>query len=126
MKTKRLKRAQRGVSLIEVVMTAFVIVVGLLVVMSSFVAIAKSQRYSERMDLANALLRMEMERVRNQDYDDVVAIEGEYFIDFPDQPEYRKQIGVTENDNVKTVEVGIYFENDRRRVVATTMLANLD
>jgi hypothetical protein len=106
-------------------MTAFVVTIGLLVVMSSFVAIAKSQRYSEQMDLANALLRMEMERVRNMDYDDVASEEGDYYTDYAEFPSYRKSIYVAEDGNIKRIEVKIYFEDDRRRAQAQTIIAEL-
>jgi Tfp pilus assembly protein PilV len=106
--------------------TAFVIVIGLLVVMSSFVAIAKSNRYSERMDIANSLLQLEMERMRNQPYANIASEFGEYWADYPDHPDFRKEISVTEfGGSVKQIVVDIYFEKDRRRAQATTMIAQL-
>jgi len=117
---------QRGVSLLEVMVTAFVVVVGLVVVMSSFVATAKSSRYSERMDIANTLLQLEMERTRNQPYSAIQSESGEYWSDYPDHPDYRKEITVTQfGGSVKQIVVNIYFEKDRRRAQALTMVAQL-
>lgn len=120
------KSMQKGVSLLEVMVTAFVVVVGLVVVMSSFVATAKSSRYSERMDVANTLLQLEMERMRNQPYADIESEYGDYWSDYPDHPDFRKEILVTQvGGNVKQIVVSIFFENDRRRAQATTMVAHL-
>jgi Tfp pilus assembly protein PilV len=118
-------KLQKGVSLLEVMMTAFVVAVGLLVVMSSFVAMAKSNRYSERMDIANTLLQLEMEQIRNQPYANIASEAGEYSVDYPDHPDFRKEIAVTDMGNVKQIVVNIYFEKDRRRAQATTMVAKL-
>ncbi|MBU0691178.1 hypothetical protein KKH18_05110 [bacterium] len=120
------KSMQKGVSLLEVMMTAFIVVVGLVVVMSSFVATAKSSRYSERMDIANTLLQLEMERMRNQAYSAIESETGEYWYDYPDHPDFRKEILVTQfGGSVKQIVVNIYFENDRRCAQATTMVAQL-
>ncbi|MBU0507331.1 prepilin-type N-terminal cleavage/methylation domain-containing protein, partial [bacterium] len=54
---KTCKRRQAGISMIEVLITMFLVMVCLLVVMTSFVAVAKSSRYSERMDVAASLAR---------------------------------------------------------------------
>jgi prepilin-type N-terminal cleavage/methylation domain-containing protein len=124
MKVKR--SMQRGVSLLEVMVTAFVVAVGLVVVMSSFVATAKSNRYSERMDIANTLLQLEMERTRNQPYSAIESEYGEYESDYADHPDYRKEIIVTQfGGSVKQIVVNIYFEKDRRRAQALTMIAQL-
>jgi Tfp pilus assembly protein PilV len=125
MKHRIKMKLQRGVSLLEVMMTAFVVVVGLLVVMSSFVAMAKSNRYSERMDIANSLLQLEMEQIRNQPYASIASVEGEYSVDFPDHPDFRKEVIVNDMGNIKKIVVNIYFEKDRRRAQATTMVAKL-
>lgn len=120
------KNMQKGVGLLEIMMTAFIVVVGLVVVMSSFVATAKSSRYSERMDIANTLLQLEMEQLRNQPYSDIESADGEYWYDYPDHPDFRKEILVTQfGGSVKQIEVNIYFENDRRRAQALTMVAQL-
>ena len=117
---------QKGVTLLEVLVTAFVVVVGLVVVMSSFVATAKSNRYSERMDIANTLLQLEMERMRNQAYSNIVSEYGQYSVDYPDHPDFRKEITVTPiGGSVKQIVVDIYFEGDRRRAEAITMVAQM-
>lgn len=114
---------QRGVSLLEVLVTTVIVTTGLLVVMSSFVAMAKSNRYAGKMEVANNLLRLELENVRNQDYSAIQSrsLYGAY----EDLPEFERQITVTEQGNVKQVLVQIYFENGRRVAQATTMVAHL-
>lgn len=124
---KRIRRVrqewQRGVSLLEVLVTTVIVTTGLLVVMSSFVGMAKSNRYAGKMEIANNLLRFELENVRNLNYADVQS----HSLDdvYADMPEYERQITVTEQGSVKQVLVQIYFENGRRVAQATTMVAQL-
>ncbi len=59
---RRTWKLQAGVSLLEVLVTIMIVTGGLLVVMSSFVGIAKSNRYVEKMETANSLLRLELKR----------------------------------------------------------------
>jgi Tfp pilus assembly protein PilV len=114
---------QRGVSLLEILVTTVIVTTGLLVVMSSFVAMAKSNRYAGKMEIANNLLRLELENVRNQSYSEIqsLSLDGIY----TDLPEFERRITVTEQSNVKQVLVQIYFENGRRVAQATTMVAQL-
>lgn len=114
---------QRGVSLLEVLVTTVIVTTGLLVVMSSFVAIAKSNRYAGKMETANNLLRLELEQVRNQNYDQIATRSRDNV--YNDLPEFERQITVSEQGGVKQVLVQIYFENGRRVAQATTMVADL-
>jgi Tfp pilus assembly protein PilV len=123
-KMKLTKQIQKGVSMMEILITTFVVIMGLLVVMLSFVAIAKSNRYSERMDTANTLIRMEVEKVRNQAYAAIASETGSYG-EYADHPDFRHEITVTDRGNVKEVDVDIYFENDRRRAEVITYVANM-
>jgi Tfp pilus assembly protein PilV len=121
---KALRRKQKGLSILEVLVTMFLVAMGLLVVMTSFVAIAKSHRYSERMDVANTLARMEMERIRNLPYANIASGEGAYS-EYPDHPDYRHQVTVTDHGTAKEILLQIYFENDRRRAEVRTYVTNL-
>ncbi len=110
--------------MMEVLITTFVVVMGLLVVLTSFVAIAKSNRYSERMDEANTLMRMEMERVRNQPYTAILSEAGT-FGEYANHPNFRHETIVVDLGNVKQITVDIYFENNRRRAEVVTYVANM-
>jgi Tfp pilus assembly protein PilV len=117
-------RAQGGFSLLEVMVTMFLVMIGLLVVMSSFVAIAKSTKYSERMDVANTLARLEMEKVRNLSFANIQSASGVYS-EYPDHPDYRHEVIVEDVGSSRQVIVRIYFENDRRRAELRTYVSNL-
>jgi Tfp pilus assembly protein PilV len=121
---QRLTRGQAGFSMIEVMVTMFLVMIGLLVVMSAMVATAKSTRYAEEVDVANALMRMEMERLQNTDWD-VIAHEEVGYGAIADHPDYRYSTAVTQNGRIKRIELTIWFENDRRSVTATTSIVDM-
>lgn len=110
--------------MLEIVITIFIVTLGLLVVMTSFLAIARSTRYSERMDIANSLVRLEMERVRNLPYTNIIAENGSYG-EYAEHNDFRHETDVVNLGTVKEVTIRIYFENDRRRAEALTYVANL-
>jgi prepilin-type N-terminal cleavage/methylation domain-containing protein len=121
---KRQRHVQSGFSMLEIMVTLFLVTLGLLVVMTSFVAIGKAHRYSERMDVAASLVRLEMERIRNQPYANIQSEIGAYN-EYLDHPDYRHEVAVTDMGNVKEVVLRIYFENDRRRSEVRTFVSNL-
>jgi len=121
---KRIRNKRAGFSLLEILITMFLVMLGLLVVLSSMVAMAKSNRYSQRMDIANSLARHEMERVRNMDFDAIAAESGAYG-EYDQHPEYRHETLVTTTGNVKQVTVRVFFERDRRRAEILTFVADL-
>ena len=119
-----IKKTQRGFGMLEVLISTFLVILGLLVIMSSMVAMAKSNRYSQRMDVANSLARREMERIRNTNFDDIANENGAYgeYTDFPD---YRHVVEITTQGNLKQVRLQVFFENDRRRAELVTFIADL-
>jgi len=126
MKTaKRTWKLQAGVSLLEVLVTVMIVTGGLMVVMSSFVGIAKSNRYVTKMELANTLLRLEMENIRNASYADIISTEAAYGESYSDQPDFRRDIVVEEVGNIKRVTVMILFDNDYHRAEAATIVTQL-
>ena len=118
------KKAQRGFGMLEVLISTFLVVLGLLVIMSSMVAVAKSSRYSERMDVANSLARLEMERIRNLNFDNILTETGAYG-EYTDHPDFRHTVTVATVGTVKQVTVDVFFENDRRRAEVVTFVADL-
>ena len=92
---KRKNHKQGGFSMLEIIVTVFLVTMGLLVVMSSFVAIGKAHRYSERMDTAASLARLEMERIRNRTYATIQSEVGAYS-EYPEHPDYRHEVAVTD------------------------------
>jgi hypothetical protein len=121
---RRAKRLQSGLGMLEIMITLFLVMLGLLVVMASFVAISKSGKYSERMNTATTLARMEMEKVRNQPYANIQPVTGAYN-EYPDHPDFRHQVEVHDVGTVKEIVLKIYFEHDRRRAELRTYVANL-
>lgn len=126
MNTKRIAwKLQAGVSLLEVLVTIMIVTGGLLVVMSSFVGIAKSNRYVDKMETANSLLRLELETVRNVPFASIVSGSSDYGEAYSDQWEFRRNFIVTDIGNVKRVTVQILFDDDKHMAEATTMVTQL-
>lgn len=119
-----IKKKQGGFGMLEVLISSFLVILGLLVIMSSMVAMAKSSRYSQRMDVANSLARREMERVRNLTYANVVTESGTYG-EYADHPDFRHVTTVTVVGTVKQVRMQVFFEDDRRRAELMTFVANM-
>lgn len=125
-----IRKCQAGVTLLEVMVTIMIVTGGLVVVMASFVGIAKSNRYVEKMETANNLLRLELETVRNIAFADIVSGESSYSGGgvagaYSDQPDYRRNIVVADLGNVKRVTVQILFDGDKHLAEATTMVTQL-
>ncbi|NUO18416.1 type II secretion system protein [bacterium] len=120
-----MRKWQAGISLLEVLVTVLIVTGGLVVVMASFVGIAKSNRYVEKMETANSLLRLEMETLRNDRFVDIISSDSDYGNSFLDQPDFRRVVEVTDLGNVKRVRVRILFDSDRHQAEATTMVAQL-
>lgn len=118
------RKIQSGISMLEIMVTMFLVMMGLLVVMSSFVAIAKSSRYSQRMEVATTLVQREMERVRNLPWANIQSETGAYG-EYSDHPDYRHDVTVTDVGVVRQVVVHIYFENDRRCCEVRTYVSNM-
>ena len=121
---KLAKRIQAGLGMLEIMITIFLVMLGLLVVMTSFVAISKSERYGERMNVATNLARTEMERIRNLSYANIQSVVGAYH-EYADQPDFRHEVVVHDLGTIKEVTLRIYFENDRRRAEMHTYVSNL-
>ena len=122
---RALRKWQAGISLLEVLVTTLIVTGGLVVVMASFVGIAKSNRYVEKMETANNLLRLEMKNLRNNEYGAIQSLSGDSNESFSDQPDFRRRITVTDLGSVKRVTVQIFFNDDHHVAEATTMVANL-
>ena len=121
---RTVRKSPSGFSLIEVMITLVLVLLGLLVLLSSMVAMAKSNRYSQRMDIANTLARREIERIRNMDYDNVLSESGAYG-EYDQFLDYRHVTAVTDLGTVKQVTVQVFFENDRRNAEVLTFVADL-
>lgn len=122
---RRIRKLERGVSLLEVMVTVLIVTGGLVVVMSSFVGMQKSSRYVEKMETANSLLRLEMEMLRNIPYSSIRSSEANYGTAWSDQQDFRRQLIVTDLGNLKRVRVLVYFDGDKHVAEATTIIARL-
>ena len=121
---KATRETRGGFSLVEVMIAMFLVMAGVLVIMMSMVAMSKSNRYSQRMDIASYYARFEMERVRNIPFASVVSETGAYG-EFNQHTDYRHELIVTTVGAVKQVVVRVYFEGDRRRVEMVTFVADI-
>lgn len=117
-------RKDRGFTLIEIVMTTLILVVGFLIIATSYVAMARANRYSERQDTAINLASRVMEDLRNTRFNQIVTSEGAYgeYTEFPD---YRHQTEVIDVGQVKRVTVRVFFNDDQRQVMLVSFFANI-
>ena len=72
------RRKERGMTLLEVLLAAVVLVAGFLIIITSFVAMARANRYSEKQDIAVQLASRVMEDVRNQKFNAIQTEQSDY------------------------------------------------
>ncbi|MBM3325284.1 MAG: prepilin-type N-terminal cleavage/methylation domain-containing protein, partial [Calditrichaeota bacterium] len=72
------RRKDQGISLIEVLIATVILLLGLLIVASSFLAMARANRYSEKQDKAVQLASRVMEDLRARKYPQIQDEEGSY------------------------------------------------
>ena len=118
------QRTERGITLVEVLLAAVVLVLGFLIVVSSFVAMARANRYSEKQDIAIQLATRVMEDLRNRGYAAIQSEEGNYG-EYNDYPDFRHKAEVVTVGQVKEITVDIFFDEDQKRVRLVSYLANM-
>jgi prepilin-type N-terminal cleavage/methylation domain-containing protein len=118
------QRRDRGFTLIEIIMTTLILVLGFLIIASSYVAMARANRYSERQDTAINLASRVMEDLRNTRFDQIVSGEGTYG-EYTDFPGYRHQTEVVDVGQVKQVTVRVFFNNNQRQIMLVSFFANI-
>lgn len=118
------RRKDEGMTLIEVLISTLILVLGFLIIVSSFVAMARSNRYSEKHDKAIQLASRVMEDMRNSKFSDIQNENGFYY-EYPEFPKYRHQINVQPTGRVKKVTVRIYFDDDQKHVSLVSYFANM-
>ncbi len=118
------KRRDKGISLIEVLVATVILLLGLLIIASSFLAMTRANRYSEKQDKAIQLATRVMEDYRARRFPQIQNEEGNYgeYADFPD---YRHRVEVSPTGQVKKVTVRVLFDKDRRQVVLVSFFSNI-
>ena len=111
-------------TLLEVLLATVVLVVGFLIIVSSFVAMARANRYSEKQDIAIQLAGRVMEDLRNQGFTSIQSEEGCYN-EYNDYPNFRHKTEVVTIGQVKEITVEIFFDKDRKRVRLVSYCANM-
>jgi Tfp pilus assembly protein PilV len=117
-------RRDKGITLIEVLLATVVLVLGFLIIVSSFIAMAKSDRYSEKQDKAIQLANRVMEDMRNRTFAQIQCETGT-FGEYPNFPDYRHEVVVNTVGRVKKVTVNIYFDKNHRKISLDTFFANM-
>jgi Tfp pilus assembly protein PilV len=118
------QRRDKGISMLEVLLATVILLLGLLIVASSFLAMTRANRYSEKQDKAVQLASRVMEDYRARRFPQIQNEEGNYgeYTDFPD---YRHRVEVTATGQVKKVTVHILFDRDRRQVVLVSFFSDI-
>jgi Tfp pilus assembly protein PilV len=118
------QRKDKGITLIEVLVTTVILVLGFLIIASSFIAMARSNRYSEKQDKAVQLATRVMEDMRNRRFTQIQDETGAYG-EYPDFPNYRHEVVVSNVGQVKKVTVRILFDKDHRKISLDSFFANM-
>lgn len=116
------RRRDGGFSLMEILMATVILMLGFLIVASSFIAMARANRYSEKHDTAVNLASRVMEDLRNTRFVQIENEQGDYG-EYPDFPNYRHETEVILLGQAKQVIVRIFFDKNRRQVSLVSFFA---
>ena len=118
------RRNDGGMTIVEVLVATVILMIGFLIIVTSFVAMARANRYSEKQDKAVQLASRVMEDLRNTNFSDITNEEG-YYDEFAEFPNFRHRTEVQPVGQVKKVSVSIFFDNDRKRVSLVSYFADM-
>jgi Tfp pilus assembly protein PilV len=98
--------SQEGFSLVEAIVSVFILTVGLMAAASVLVSVAGSEKLSSVLTTATNLSQEKLEKIRHQAYTDVKS-DSEDFGQIQKYPSFKRDVNVTKNadDTMKTVEV---------------------
>ncbi len=99
-------KSQEGFSIVEAMVSVFILTVGLMAAASVLVSVAGSEKLSSVLTTATNLSQEKLEKVRHKSYTDVDD-ETEDFGGISKFPSFKRDVNVVSNleDTMKTVEV---------------------
>ncbi len=115
-----MKKNQKGFTLIEVLVSMFLLTVGVLAASSTLIAVFKGQRYSASLMSATNLAQSRMETVKSTSYDGI-ASGTEAFGSITGFETFRRVTTVTPNadDTLKTVTVTVVSQKGQSITLET-------
>ncbi|MDN5331983.1 MAG: hypothetical protein PWP45_1208 [Tepidanaerobacteraceae bacterium] len=119
------RKKERGFTLVEVLLATLVIIVATIPLMDAFFQGTKWVAESREMITALNLAQMELEKLKNIEYDELDDLEVAGPVPFEEYPEYKYQLFVEEYDSgddetegVKRIKVTVY-DADTLKELAT-------
>ena len=102
-----------GFTLVEVIVTVVILMLGLVVVLGVFLGAAKASSHAHKVDIAHYLAQETIEQFRNTPFP-LIQPFAESYGDIEGFPNHRRVVQVLGTGSLKTVRVFVFFDNDQR------------
>jgi type II secretory pathway pseudopilin PulG len=114
MKRKSLpSTGSEGFTLVEVIVTVVILMLGMVVVLGVFLGAAKASSHAHKVDIAHYLAQETIEQFRNTPFPQILPFYESYG-DIEGFPNYRRVVQMRQIGSLKTVRVFVFFDNDQR------------
>ena len=102
-----------GFTLVEVIVTVVILMLGMVVVLGVFLGAAKASSHAHKVDIAHYLAQETIEQFRNTPFPQIQPF-SESYGDIEGFPNYRRVVQMHQIGTLKTVRVFVFFDNDQR------------
>ncbi len=112
---KKLQRlnGSEGFTLVEVIVTVVILMLGMVVVLGVFLGAAKASSYAHKVDIAHYLAQETIEQFRNTPFSQILPFDESYG-DVEGFPNHRRVVQMRQVGSLKLVRVFVFFDNDQR------------
>ncbi len=122
-------KGDHGFSLVEILITLFVLSVGLLAVCGLTSGVMRSNAFSNKLTTATTLAQEKMEELRGRGYaafPSGAAVVSEDYSSMALHPSFKRIVDTqdagTPQNRLKKIAVAVYWDGDAHRVVLETLL----
>ena len=117
-------QGSQGFTLIEVVVTVVILILGLLTILGVFLGAATANRHAQKVDIASLLAQQTIEEFQNMGYSQIQSITEQYG-DIPEYPNHRRQVIVHDSGTLKEVQVIVHFDHDEHNARFRTFFTDI-
>ena len=113
-----------GFTLVEVIVTVVILMLGMVVVLGVFLGAAKASSHAHKVDIAHYLAQETIEQFRNTPFPQILPFYESYG-DIEGFPNHRRVVQMRQVGSLKTVRVFVFFDNDQRNSHLVSNYADL-
>ncbi|MGH7793225.1 MAG: type IV pilus modification PilV family protein [Thermodesulfobacteriota bacterium] len=123
----KLSKEKDGFTLIEILIATVIITIASLGVATLTVGVMRGNSFSKRLTTATALIQDRLEEVKRLGYSNAGTVVGtQSYGTIANFAGYKRVVSVSNNTpaaNMKTIDITVYWDADKRSVKASTILS---